>query len=1135
MSRSAVCVLSATIWLTSGRADDAAVAIRFTLAEPSRASVAVYATDGRMVREVMRAEPLSAGTHEVRWDGLDAVGRPVAPGVYQWRLLSSQGLRAEYICTVGTSFGHHFWVGNHTGPIALTVDDTGTYISAVAEGVPALVKVGNDNRILWQVREMEPFSAIRSIATVDGKCYAISDTGNIYVLNAATGRQIGKPQRAYRAIRKYAFAASSHAAIPRGWTAATPVKYSQERGYGWEDAKDIDAGDPAGPVSGWHAFSKNESKVFRIELPAGRYAIRIVAGHPNRTCTPVDVVIGQPITAGQRLSTEKLAWHQLPALEPKAAHAQEFPRLYGTTRFADVRDSALRIELAADPQVKDSYWSLQSLEVFAAFERVDGGAGELVASSQPLGTVAWLDPKEAIPMAEVAVPGVRDVAWAKAGRALALTADSVVIVDRSTGAVTPPLISGLINPVAIAVTPGSGEIFVAGGSPDHRVRKFAADGKLLDTFGREGGRKTGRYEATDFLGVSSIAADAAGGYSVAEGQVAPRRIARFDHLGRLVREWFGGQGFYCYSDFDPDDSFTLWMSSQPGWIVQARLDLDGKTWRPIACYEWRHELDPRLFPQSAEYRPVKALRTPLTDPKRRELLLWSLGHPGLLMRVDEQAGRIRPLAALGRLPAALTDSKIPINKEDLHPAWTEAVRTLGHDPLALRTRTRFAAYAWADANGDGDVQASELRFPSIPPSGKTPALLELCTLIDTQLSVYTGSTHAELRGPWVKYPALLRTACGAPVWDLDRAERTQTTPWREAVRLGRDSRGNYYQVYRGGGDGYIAPSTYSPEAHGWAWPANRSDAAALVKYDPTGKPLWQAMPKAARIPHPRGQINQPVSLNGFVHGCVAVGDQVEQPCEFWTEDGLYAGGLFDRKADDGLPGAVYTWMGVKKRIGANTFPEMSLFSGDDMLVGGSLTQLPDETVLFAGAGSQGRPVYKITGWDRFRRQHGEVRVSIPPKPAAGAGTGLRAEYFPSGDLTGPPQGERFAAEVWFGDDKHPWPVHNAKSASWSGFLEPRFTEDYTFGIYATGSVRLWIDGTAIELEAADMPRGGKEIGKWFSVPVPLRSGHRHPIRLEWRGTGGTSPPPKVHLCWESLSQPIRHIPTEYLYPDTANK
>ncbi len=59
--------------------------ITFSLAAPGIAELAVYSAAGQRVRTLV-SRTMSAGTHEVVWDGRDDSGRPVSSGVYLSRL-----------------------------------------------------------------------------------------------------------------------------------------------------------------------------------------------------------------------------------------------------------------------------------------------------------------------------------------------------------------------------------------------------------------------------------------------------------------------------------------------------------------------------------------------------------------------------------------------------------------------------------------------------------------------------------------------------------------------------------------------------------------------------------------------------------------------------------------------------------------------------------------------------------------------------------------------------------------------------------------------------------------------------------------------------------------------------------------
>ena len=112
------------------------------------------------------------------------------------------------------------------------------------------------------------------------------------------------------------------------------------------------------------------------------------------------------------------------------------------------------------------------------------------------------------------------------------------------------------------------------------------------------------------------------------------------------------------------------------------------------------------------------------------------------------------------------------------------------------------------------------------------------------------------------------------------------------------------------------------------------------------------------------------------------------------------------------------------------------------------------------------------------------------------------------------------------------------SVRWTGLLEPRFSEEYTFALYAAGRARLWIGGRLV----LDNARLGGDDGnrqqalngqpwKEFSRPVRLEAGRKIPLRVEWEGDGGKG---EVHLAWESRTQQIEHIPAACLDPQPAS-
>ncbi len=61
--------------------------IRFALSNPGQARIEIFDAAGRLVR-VLADEPMTAGVHQIEWNGMDDMGRPVGSGVYFYRLRS---------------------------------------------------------------------------------------------------------------------------------------------------------------------------------------------------------------------------------------------------------------------------------------------------------------------------------------------------------------------------------------------------------------------------------------------------------------------------------------------------------------------------------------------------------------------------------------------------------------------------------------------------------------------------------------------------------------------------------------------------------------------------------------------------------------------------------------------------------------------------------------------------------------------------------------------------------------------------------------------------------------------------------------------------------------------------------------
>ncbi len=151
-------------------------------------------------------------------------------------------------------------------------------------------------------------------------------------------------------------------------------------------------------------------------------------------------------------------------------------------------------------------------------------------------------------------------------------------------------------------------------------------------------------------------------------------------------------------------------------------------------------------------------------------------------------------------------------------------------------------------------------------------------------------------------------------------------------------------------------------------------------------------------------------------------------------------------------------------------------------------------------------------------------------PGDGSGIGLLGEYYnhnyQSMD-TQPPAYERLDARVRFQWGMGaPTPVTQAHpehfGVRWTGFIEPRFSESYTFLLVVDDGARLWIDDRKI-LDAWD----SNNAKNFYTQPVELRAGQRHKIRLEYCERTRQA---NVSMFWQSLSQPLEVVPQSQLHP-----
>ena len=172
----------------------------------------------------------------------------------------------------------------------------------------------------------------------------------------------------------------------------------------------------------------------------------------------------------------------------------------------------------------------------------------------------------------------------------------------------------------------------------------------------------------------------------------------------------------------------------------------------------------------------------------------------------------------------------------------------------------------------------------------------------------------------------------------------------------------------------------------------------------------------------------------------------------------------------------------------------------------------------------------VVGAGQFAATSDAVAPQAREWPGDGSGSGLLGTYY-NHDYrqmaTAVPAYERLDARIrfnWGRSAPTPMTVLHPEQfgVRWTGFIEPRFSESYSFLVVVDDCARLWVDDHLV-LDAWE----GKATHSFYSAPVALRAGLRHSIRLEYGERTGQA---HVSLFWRSTSQPIEVVPQSQLHP-----
>jgi len=155
-----------------------------------------------------------------------------------------------------------------------------------------------------------------------------------------------------------------------------------------------------------------------------------------------------------------------------------------------------------------------------------------------------------------------------------------------------------------------------------------------------------------------------------------------------------------------------------------------------------------------------------------------------------------------------------------------------------------------------------------------------------------------------------------------------------------------------------------------------------------------------------------------------------------------------------------------------------------------------------------------------------VTITVNPPPV-GSGIGLRGDYFDNADFTGT-RVRRIDPVVdfdWGSGQPDASIGADSFSVRWTGQVQPRFGEAYTFYVVGDDGVRLWVNNQLLVDRWID--QGPTE----YSGIIQMQAGNLYDIRFEYYENGGGA---AARLLWSSPSVTKEVIPSAQLYPPASS-
>jgi hypothetical protein len=496
---------------------------------------------------------------------------------------------------------------------------------------------------------------------------------------------------------------------------------------------------------------------------------------------------------------------------------------------------------------------------------------------------------------------------------------------------------GLKDPYGITQDDES-QIYIGNRGDSNQVKVFSAEGKFLRAIGQAGPLQKGKYDPLHMNNPRGLAIDSNRHLWAAEEDLLPKRVSVWSLDGKLLKAFYGPSHYGGGGTLDPQDKTLYYYAG-----MELKLDWAAGT-DALASILYRNSDDSLPLPRGGA--PSSAVYANGHRYFTNAFSSFETHGVTIAMIYLDTAGTLRPVAALGRA-------------NDWSLLRGDAFRALwpaGADPANSQPRDSVL-FTWSDLNGNGKVDADEVRFAPPPASSHSGQTAGAITVMPDMAMI-----DSDAAGKVMRFTPKF-TAEGIPTYDLNTGK---------AVADGA-------QVQYSDGGGQVlysqqatvmttAPLPFSSQGiggvdgqnHRWSypslWPGLHPSHSAPVP-EQSGELIGTTRLLGGFVSPPGSEAGPLWAINGNL------GDAY-----LFTADGFFVTQLFQ----DMRTGKLWNMPSAQRNMRLN---DLSL-GGENFFP--SLTQTPDGKVYMVD-GSR-TSLVRIDGLETLRR--------IPPIPLAVTGSDL---------------------------------------------------------------------------------------------------------------------------------------------------